>query len=377
MSAARFTSVACNRPRSWFRSSRSAPLTARAASASSATDTSSPSQRSLRANSVTAAVTALASESAEMGSATPVLASLAMNDSVSGPGHAVTGPGSAGPFFLSVIIDGRLDGARAREVATLAGRLGFAGVWLRWPWWPLDGPAMSEGDAAGLLAWLTAGGRVRTGLVVDAGRAEAGWLDRLVPAAASQAGSGAAAGQAGAGAAGLRVALSGTPAQIAPCLRLIAGRPGITQLALPGGAAGGASAVFVPCSPGRDLAAVTAAAAGSAGGRPVLVEVTVSVGRTAAEARARADADGLFGLAGHPAEQGLFGTLEECQAAASRLAHAGATELICLLPMASDLHDVLAQLRSIAIGASVLRPGDPPSDAPPPPAGWGGRRVIT
>jgi hypothetical protein len=150
-------------------------------------------------------------------------------------------------------------------------------------------------------------------------------------------------------------------------------------LALPAGTgaeAGPAAAVFVPCAPGRDLAGEVAAAASAAAGRPVLAEVTVSVGRTAAEARARADADELFTLAGHPAEQGLFGTLEECQAAAARLAQAGATELVCYLPLASDLPDVLAQLRSIAIGAGVLRPGEPPSAAPPPPSGWGGRRLT-
>src|SRR6185437_4190912 len=102
-----------------------------------------------------------------------------------------------------------------------------------------------------------------------------------------------------------------------------------TQLALPAreGAAR-AAAVFVPCAPGRDLAGEVSEAAAAAGGRPVLAEVTVSVGRTAAEARARADADELFTLAGHPAQQGLFGTLEECQAAAARLgrpAHHGLT----------------------------------------------------
>ena len=117
------------------------------------------------------------------------------------------------------------------------------------------------------------------------------------------------------------------------------------------------------------------AAADAAAGRPVLAEVTVSVGRTVAEARARADADELFALTGHPAQQGLFGTLEECQAAAAQLAQAGATELLCYLPLAGDLPDVLAQLRSIAIGAGVLRPGEPRSAAPPPPDGWGGRRV--
>ena len=112
----------------------------------------------------------------------------------------------------------------------------------------------------------------------------------------------------------------------------------------------------------------------------MLAEVTVSVGRTVTEARARAEADELFSLIGHPAQQGLFGTLEECQAAASRLAHAGVTELVCCLPLASDLPDVLAQLRSIAIGAPCCgratpprpRRRRPPAGAArlPPAAGW-------
>jgi hypothetical protein len=276
--------------------------------------------------------------------------------------------------MLSVVIDGRLDAARARQVATLTHRLGLAGVWLRYPWWPLSGTRMSESEPAALLAALASAVPVPLGLLVDAGAAElAGaddaWLDRLVQAAGSGDGEPARAG--------LRVALTGPPPAIARWHGLIGRRPGLaaTQLALPAGdGAGPAAAVFIPCAPGRNLAGDLAAAA--AGGRPVLAEVTVSVGRTAAEARARADADELFTLAGHPAEQGLFGTLEECQATAARLAHAGATELICYLPLAADLPDVLAQLRSIAIGAGVLRPGEPPSAAPPPPAGWGGRRFT-
>ena len=276
---------------------------------------------------------------------------------------------------LSVVIDGRLDAAHARQVATLTDRLGLAGVWLRHPWWPLSGTPVSENDPAGLLAALASGGQVPPGLIVDAdaadqGEADDGWLDLLAPAAGSR-----AAGLA----ASLRIALAGSPPAIARWQGLIGRRPGltVTQLALPAhGGTAQAAAVFVPCAPGRDLAAEVPAAAAAAGGRPVLAEVTVSVGRTAAEARARADADELFTLAGHPAQQGLFGTLEECQATAARLAHAGATELVCYLPLASDLPDVLAQLRSIAIGAGVLRPGEPPSAAPPPPAGWGGRRFT-
>jgi hypothetical protein len=105
------------------------------------------------------------------------------------------------------------------------------------------------------------------------------------------------------------------------------------------------------------------------------VEVAVSVGRTSAEASARTIGDELFTVVGHPAEQGLFGTLEECQADAARLAQIGATELVCHLPRSPDLPDVLAQLRAISIGASLLRPGEPASSPPPPPVGWGGRRT--
>jgi len=267
---------------------------------------------------------------------------------------------------LSVVIDGRLDAARARQVATLTDRLGLAGVWLRYPWWPLSGTGTVETDRAGLLPALASGAQAPPGLIVDAdaaapGEADDAWLDVLVQAASP------------------RIALAGSPPAITRWQRLIGRRPEltVTQLALPARAgAARAAAVFIPCAPGRDLAGEVAAAAAAAGGRPVLAEVTVSVGRTAAEARARADADELFTLAGHPAQQGLFGTLEECQATAARLTHAGAAELVCYLPLASDLPDVLAQLRSIAIGAGVLRPGEPPSAAPPPPAGWGGRRFT-
>lgn len=268
-----------------------------------------------------------------------------------------------------MILDGRLGAARARQMATLADRLGLAGVWIRQPWSPPGAPGMSEADSAGLLASLADSVQVPVGLILDADGAEAGWLESLILAAGPSA--------------GLRVALSGTPAAIARWQRTIGQGQGVAQLALPATvpvvppfATALDTAVFVPWTPGRDLAAEVSAAAAAAGGRPVLAEVPVSVGRTVAEARARADADELFALADHPAAHGLFGTLEECQAAAAQLAQAGATELLCRLPLADDLPDVLAQLRSIAIGAGVLRPGEPPSAPPPPPDGWGGRRTT-
>lgn len=272
---------------------------------------------------------------------------------------SVSEPPTARAVTLSVVIDGRLDATRARQVATLVGRLGLGRVWRRLPWWPLNGPVLGETDGASLLEWLATSAPVGAGLVVDADRIDPGSLHRM-----------AAAG-------GISIALSGVSASAAPWRNLVTRGPGmaVTELALPAPAAAPATAVFVPCSPGRDLASAVTAAVAAAAGRAVLAEVPVSVGRTMAEAQARANADELFLLTGHPAAQGLFGTLEECQAAAARLAHAGVTELVCYLPLASDLTDILAQLRSIAIGAGVLRPGEPPSAAPPPPDGWGGRRV--
>lgn len=100
----------------------------------------------------------------------------------------------------------------------------------------------------------------------------------------------------------------------------------------------------------------------------------VSIGRTRAEAEARADADPAFGRFGHAADVGIFGTLEECQDRVIALAHAGVTDLRCLLPVSADSHDVIAQLTSITVGTTdVLVPGSLRSPAPAPPEGWGGR----
>jgi alkanesulfonate monooxygenase SsuD/methylene tetrahydromethanopterin reductase-like flavin-dependent oxidoreductase (luciferase family) len=104
------------------------------------------------------------------------------------------------------------------------------------------------------------------------------------------------------------------------------------------------------------------------------VEIPVSIGRTSAEARARADAEPLFRSLGHPAEVGIFGTLEQCQDRVIALAHLGVTELRCVLPNSPDVHDVIAQLTAMVVGtARVLTPNAPRSRPPDPPAGWGGR----
>jgi alkanesulfonate monooxygenase SsuD/methylene tetrahydromethanopterin reductase-like flavin-dependent oxidoreductase (luciferase family) len=102
--------------------------------------------------------------------------------------------------------------------------------------------------------------------------------------------------------------------------------------------------------------------------------VPVSIGRTSTEAEARADRDPRFARLGHPRDVGLFGTLEDCQDRVIALAHAGITDLRCILPAAPDVHDVIAQLTAVTIGTTdVLRPGSLRSPAPPPPEGWGGR----
>jgi hypothetical protein len=245
-----------------------------------------------------------------------------------GPGADATAQATRradGLLALSVVADGRSRPA-AVQLARLSGRLELAGVWWREP--PLTGPPAD--DLPGLLEALgSQSWPAVAGLIADA-RTVAGL-------------SGTSAGF---------ITVRGYPIRLAVC----------------------ESAVFVPMRPDRELDAAVTAAAATAAGRPVLVEVAVSVGRTSAEASARADGEELFALTGHPRAQGLFGTLEECQAAAARLLHAGATELVCYLPSSHDLPDVLAQLRAISIGAGALRPGDPPSAPPPPPQGWGGRR---
>jgi hypothetical protein len=102
--------------------------------------------------------------------------------------------------------------------------------------------------------------------------------------------------------------------------------------------------------------------------------VPVSVGRTDAEASARAEMDPDFAQFGHPAEIGIFGTLEECQDRIIALAHAGITDIRCVVPATPDVHDVIAQLTAMTIGSvEVLVPGSLRSPAPPPPEGWGGR----
>lgn len=136
---------------------------------------------------------------------------------------------------------------------------------------------------------------------------------------------------------------------------------------------GPSRAARIPTRPGRDLLALLSVAASVAGVGGVAVDVPVAVGRTQAEASARAASDGVFAIVGTPLETGLFGRLEDVQAQVAVLAAAGARELCCILP-ADDLLDHLAQLASVAVGhLETHAPGLSRSPDPAPPAGWGGR----
>jgi hypothetical protein len=100
----------------------------------------------------------------------------------------------------------------------------------------------------------------------------------------------------------------------------------------------------------------------------------VSIGRTAAEARARRTVDPGFGGYGDPIEVGLFGALEDCQAQVARLAQQGIVDLRCVLPDTHDVHDVMAQLTAVAIGDATTHHPDRARSPDPAPPVWAPRR---
>ena len=102
--------------------------------------------------------------------------------------------------------------------------------------------------------------------------------------------------------------------------------------------------------------------------------VPVSVGRTPAEAEARAAMDPTLAGYGDLEADGLFGTIERAQLRVIELAHEGVTDLRCVLPDVPDVHDVVAQLTAVVVGSTTTHRPDAPRTADPEPPPWAGRR---
>ena len=276
---------------------------------------------------------------------------------------------------LGVVLDKRNAPARVGEVAKMCERAGVDALWVRdrlppgdelprleaWTCLTLAGLDTSRARVGGMLdtalrppATLAAmaatldlalGGRLEIGLggsaIEDYARAFRGLL----------------------GGGGPRLSVEATdPAEIGVAIRV-------------------ADDLIIPAEARRDMRAMldlVGTACEDAGRDPsslgIAVELPVSIGRTSAEAQARASAESMFRATGHPSQAGIFGTLEQCQDRVIELAHAGVTDLRCILPNTRDVPDVIAQLTAAVVGTlDVLRPTSPRSRAPDPPEGWGGR----
>jgi alkanesulfonate monooxygenase SsuD/methylene tetrahydromethanopterin reductase-like flavin-dependent oxidoreductase (luciferase family) len=323
---------------------------------------------------------------------------------------------------LGVVLDARNPAGRLAEVARMCDRVGIGAVWVDDSARP--GPPPARLDAwtalaalapattsvrlgamllagrrpAALLAEMAAtlatvaGDRVELSLLADADTPLRPYADALLAALAAPAGAadgpevgGAAPATpppAGEGAAGEAAATPAMPAAASrPTVAVEVGDPEKLDRERLDWLVGVADDVLVTAAD-VDRVAETArelrAACGLAGREPeslgVAVRLPVSVGRTVTEARARWDAEPAFAGLGPPEQAGVYGTLEQCHQRVIALAHAGVTDLRCVLPNAADIHDVIAQVTAMTIGTvDKLAPGAPRSPAPPPPQGWGGR----
>lgn len=281
-----------------------------------------------------------------------------------------------------MVLDARLPTERLLGLAGLCERAGIEIVWFMDSVDEAGPPAASE-------AWLTAAaavsarrGRTRIGVLVDPARRQATLLAAMAATSEAAGATGVELGvlntvpDAAGYLSDLRLALASAESDHRPRLSGVAMEMRdigpllevVDDLVLPGWQ-------FDDLETAADEARAEAAEAGrDPASLGVAALVPVSIGRTGAEASARADADPFFGRVGHPAQTGVFGTLEECQDRVIALAHAGVTDLRCILPDAPDVHDVIAQLTAMTVGTTdVLRPGSLRSPAPPPPEGWGGR----
>jgi alkanesulfonate monooxygenase SsuD/methylene tetrahydromethanopterin reductase-like flavin-dependent oxidoreductase (luciferase family) len=290
---------------------------------------------------------------------------------------------------LGVVLDARNPAGRLAEVARMCDRVGIGAVWV-------DDSARPGPPPAGLEAWTAlaalapATSGVRLGAMLLAGRRPAALLAEMAATLATVAGDRVELSLLDAADAPLRpyadallaaVATQDAAAASRPTLAVEVGDPEKLDRERLDWLVGVADDVLVTATD-VDRVAETArelrAACGLAGREPeslgVAVRLPVSVGRTVTEARARWDAEPAFAGLGPPEQAGVYGTLEQCHQRVIAFAHAGVTDLRCVLPNAADIHDVIAQVTAMTVGTvDKLAPGAPRSPAPPPPEGWGGR----
>ncbi len=302
---------------------------------------------------------------------------------------------------LGVVLDLRNRPDRLREVARMCDGAGIESLWTREVDQPLQAGTLDAWTAITLAAQETkqptVGAVVSTGLhsaeslsamasTLDA--ASGGRLELTISGPGVQGGADALEAYAVALRKGLEAeAVAMTPEGSADRVSAEGGTPRIAveaaDLATLEVAARHADDLLLPARLETDVAEVVTsirAACGRAGRDPstvgVALEAPVSIGRTTAEAQARAESEPIFRAIGQPAEIGVFGTLEQCQERVIELAHAGVTDLRCVLPNSPDIHDVIAQLTAMTIGSTdVLLPNAPRSKSPDPPEAWGGRAI--
>ena len=286
---------------------------------------------------------------------------------------------------LGLVLDTRNAPDRLREVARMCDRAGVDVLWVADPGASIDDGARLEAWTALVLAGRDTS-RARVGAMLDVA---------LRPAAALAAMAGSLDP-----AVGWRLEIGlrgGRMEEYATSFRklLIREGPGATgrqpagppvsveatdslEIAM---AARVADDVVIPAAAGSHLLSVVErvregceAAGRDPSSLGIAVELPVSIGRTSAEAEARAGAAPGFRAIGRASRPALVGTLEQCQDRVIELAHAGVTDLRCIVPNTDDVHDVIAQLTAMVVGTvSVLTPSSARSQAPDPPEGWGGR----
>ncbi|HKE50448.1 MAG TPA: hypothetical protein VKE25_02955 [Actinomycetes bacterium] len=237
---------------------------------------------------------------------------------------------------LELTLRAEHDPVRQGHIAHLAGRLGYSAVWL-----PIDSAAAVDPDALEMLA-LAAQPAVLGLLPTGRTDALASWL-ATTPAMLVE----------------LPVVLDDTAraALMSAAGGVLAWRERMRTRDLDLDAAG--HVVHAPSREDAHTALARALRARFDAGRaaadyPLVVGLPVSIGRTMSEAAARALRDPALAEHGDPREAGLFGTLEQAQDQALALARAGADAIRATLADEADVTDLLAQLRSVAVGPTPL-----------------------